>query len=76
MATVILLSTAEADQVRGPSGESPGLASCQPVALANGDFYLGVETLGDPNFAEHHALLSGLAQVDFDTVKDLLLAPG
>jgi hypothetical protein len=72
MATVIILSSAQANQVRGPSGEASTLATLQPIALLDGTFYLGVETLSDANFAEHHALLAGLPQVDFSSIQALI----
>jgi hypothetical protein len=72
---VIILSSAETDQVRGPSHEAPGLASLQPIALLDGTFYLGVETLSDPNFAEHRAMLAALPQVEFGSIQALVPPP-
>ena len=72
MPMVIILSAAEANIVRGPSGEQPTLATLQPVALLDGTFYLGVETLTDPNFTEHQALLAGLPVVDFGAIQTLI----
>ena len=75
MPMVIILSAAEADQVRGPSHEAPSLATLQPVALLDGTFYLGVESLTDANFAEHHAELAGLPQVEFGAIQALVPPP-
>jgi hypothetical protein len=75
MAMVIILGATEANQVRGPSDAAPTLAALQPVALLDGTFYLGTETLADPDFARHHALLSGLSRVDFDSIQALLPLP-
>ena len=60
MPMVIILSSAETDQVRGPSHEAPGLASLQPIALLDGTFYLGVETLID-ELITHNKQFSMLA---------------
>ena len=75
MPMVMILSPADADRVRGPSTETPGLATLQPIALLDGTFYLGVETLTDPNFTERQALLAGLPVVDFSTIQTLISAP-
>ena len=75
MPMVIILSAAQANVVRGPSGEQPTLATLQPVALLDGTFYLGVETLTDPNFAEHQGLLAGLPLVDFSAIQALIPPP-
>lgn len=74
MSTIILLTSAQAAQVRGPSSEAPNLAALMPVALTDGRFILGVEVLGDPLHAEYAAFLSTLPQVDFSTVAALLPA--
>ena len=75
MPMVIILSAAQSNVVRGPSGEQPTLAMLQPVPLLDGTFYLGVETLADPNFTEHQALLAGLPVVDFSTIQALIPPP-
>lgn len=72
MSAVILLTAAQAAQVRGPSDEAPTRAALQPVALTDGRFILGVEVLADPLHAEDHALLSTVPQVDYSTVQSLL----
>ncbi len=72
MATIILLTAAQADQVRGPSAEMPNFAALAPVALTDGRFYLGVEVLVDPAHGEDVAFLSTLPQADFATIQALL----
>lgn len=72
MATIILLTAAQATQVRGPSSEAPNFAALMPVTLTDGRFILGVEVLTDPLHAEHAAFLSTLPQADFSTVANLL----
>jgi hypothetical protein len=76
MSLVILLTPAQAAQVRGPSDEAPGLAALQPIALTDGRFILGAEVLNDPLHAEDHAFLASLPQVDAATVAALLPAGG
>jgi len=71
-ATIILLSAAQATEVRGPSSEAPNFAALMPVALTDGRYILGIEVLGDPLHAEHAVLLSTLPQADFSTVANLL----
>lgn len=68
---VILLASADADQVRGPSATVDG-AALMPVALSDGRFILPVAVLTDPAHAEHSAFLAGLAQADLSTVQSLL----
>jgi hypothetical protein len=72
MATVILLTAAQADQVRGPSTEFPTFAALAPIALTDGRCYLGVEVLADPAHAEAAAFLAGLPHADFATIQALL----
>jgi hypothetical protein len=45
-----------------------------PLALTDGRFYLGIESLTDVNHVEDWALLAGSPQVDFSTVADFLPA--
>jgi hypothetical protein len=57
---VIILTEAEADHVRGPTGEGAALA---PVALANGtEWVLPVTVITDPAHAIHHDYLDALPQ--------------
>ncbi len=64
---VISMTSAEADQVRGPSLTDPSQV-LTPAGLTNGGYILGVQNLTNPAFADRAALLSGFAQVDFATV--------
>jgi hypothetical protein len=75
MPTVIVLTAEQADVVRGPSTARPDFARLQPIALTDGRFYVGVEVLAGPDFAEHHAFLAALPQVDFATLADLIPPP-
>ena len=75
MATVILLTSEQANTVRGPSAEFPSMAALQPIALTDGRFILGVEVLTDPAHAEDHDYLAALPQVDFATLADLIPPP-
>lgn len=71
MSTVIVLTAAQATQVRGPSNETP-LAALAPVPLTDGRYILGPEVLTNPNHVEDAAFLAGLPQVDFATVASLM----
>lgn len=58
--TFIVLTEAQADHVRGPTGANAALA---PVALASGtQWVLPVAVLSDPAHSEHHTYLSALTQ--------------
>ena len=54
---MILLTPAEADEVRGDT--EPGHA-LEPVKLKSGDFVLPPEVMDDPMHAEHHDFLNSL----------------
>lgn len=75
MANVILLTSAEADAVRGPSAEAPTRAALQPVALTDGRFILGVEVLDDPAHAEARAFLAALPTAPAAEIAGLLPQP-
>ena len=75
MTTVILLTAAQADAVRGPSSETPNLASLEPVALTDGRFILGIEVLNDPSHAENHAALAALPTAAAADIASLLPQP-
>jgi hypothetical protein len=53
----IILTSSQADQVRGVSMPGHGL---HPRPLVDGNFGLPVEVLEDPAHAMHHAMLSSL----------------
>lgn len=56
----IILTSAQADHVTGPTGDNAALA---PVALANGtEWVLPVAVLSDPAHAVYHAYLDALPQ--------------
>jgi hypothetical protein len=64
---MILLTSEQADQVRGPA--SP-MHELRPVQLANGGFILPMEVLSDPAFAVHHEFLSSLTTIDDPAPED------
>lgn len=61
MSTFLILTASQADEVRGPTVPP---AALDPVERQAGVFILGVAVLADPAHAMHHALLSGLPQLD------------
>lgn len=63
MALFIILTSAEADQVRGPSAVDPA-ASLNPIERQGGKFILGVGVLADPRHEEHWEFLGTLPQLD------------
>lgn len=63
MTTCILLTAAEADQVRGPSATDPH-AALHPVEREGGVFILGVEVLQDVAHRAHWAFLETLPTKD------------
>jgi hypothetical protein len=63
MASFIIMTSEEADQVRGPSAVNPA-AALEPVERMGGVFILGVEVLDDPAHAAHKEFLSGLPTKD------------
>jgi hypothetical protein len=71
MSTVILLTAADADKVRGVSAETP-LAALDPARLTDGRFFLGVEVLSDPAHAEDRDFLSTLPRVDYASIASLI----
>ena len=75
MPTVILLTAAQADAVRGPSNEAPTQAALLPVALTDGRYILGVEVLTDPLHVEARAFLTSLPTAAFADIAALLPAP-
>jgi hypothetical protein len=72
MATIILLTAAQATSVRGPSTEAPNFAALAPIPLTDGRCILGVEVLSDPLHAEDATLLSTLPQADSSTIASLM----
>lgn len=71
MSALILLSAAEADAVRGPSGADP-MSALEPVALTDGRFTLGIEVLDDPAHAAHRDVLAALPRADLAEISGLL----
>lgn len=63
MGMCIMMTSAEADQVRGPSATDPS-AVLMPVERQGGAFILGVEVLADPAHAAHKDFLDGLPKKD------------
>lgn len=63
MAAFIVLTAAQADQVRGPTSPTTALL---PVERQGGVFILGAEVLADPAHVQHHAFLAGLPVMDSD----------
>jgi hypothetical protein len=61
MSLFIIMTAAQADQVRGPTTPP---AALDPVERQGAVFILGVAVLSDPVHAMHHELLSGLPQLD------------
>lgn len=74
MPTVLILSSTQAAQVKGPSVEQPAFAALSPIALTDGRYVLGVGVLADPLHAEKWPLLSTLPQADSATIQTLLPA--
>lgn len=72
MATVILLSAADAAHVRGGSGVAPAIAALSPFPLTDGRFHIGLEVLSDRLHADDHDYLAALPQVDFASIASLL----
>jgi hypothetical protein len=72
MSTVILLSAADAQHVRGPSAIDPSIAALSPFPLTDGRFYLGVEVQSDPLHADDHDYLAALPQADYASLASLL----
>jgi len=71
MAMFILLSAAEADQVRGRSSIQP-TCELQPVALTDGRYILGVEVINDEAHAAHWPLLASLPQSEWSKIETLI----
>jgi hypothetical protein len=71
MAMVILLSAAEAEEVRGPSALHLA-AALNPLPLTDGRFYLAAGVVDDPLHGAHQALLASLPQADYSTLAGLL----
>jgi hypothetical protein len=65
MSVFILLTSAEADQVRGPSATNPA-ASLNPIERQGDVFILGVNVLSDPAHEAHWEYLGALPQMDSD----------
>ncbi len=63
MSMFILLTTEQADHVRGPSAVTPG-AALEPIERQGGVFILGVAVLTDPAHEAHWEYLSALPQLD------------
>ncbi len=63
MALFVILTAAEADQVRGPSATDP-MSALNPIARQGGAFILPVAVLADPAHAAHWEFLGGLPQLD------------
>lgn len=73
MATAIVLTAEQADEVRGVSSASE-LTALEPQPLTDGRFYLGAAVLDDPSHAEHRDLLASCPLVDFEDLRALLPA--
>jgi hypothetical protein len=71
MSSVIILTAADAEAVRGMSTPT---AAIEPIALMDGTFMLGIEVLADPAHARHLSKLSGLVTVDTKDISGLLFA--
>ena len=69
MSSIIILTAAEAEAVRG---NSTPMAAIEPVALMDGTFMLGIEVLTDPAHVKHLSMLSGLATADAQDIAALL----
>jgi hypothetical protein len=63
MSTFILLTSAQADAVRGVSPITPE-AALMPIALTDGRYILNVSVLSDPAHADDYAFLSTLPTAD------------
>lgn len=63
MATFILLTAEQADDVRGPS-ISTQAAALNPIERQGGTFVLGLDVLTDPAHMVHREVLSGLLRLD------------
>jgi hypothetical protein len=70
---MILLTSAEADEVRGDT--EPGHA-LEPVKLKSGDFVLPPEVIDDPMHAEHHDFLNSLPLIADPDPEDYYNAGG
>ncbi len=57
----VILNANQAGAVRGPTTPP---AALEPIARQGGTFILPLAVLADPAHAMHHALLSGLPQLD------------
>lgn len=68
---LILLTSEEADAVRGPSETTPS-AALQPIVLTDGRYILGTEVLSDPAHAKHWALLASLPTCEVEEIAQLL----
>jgi hypothetical protein len=75
MTTVILLTSAQADQVRGPSAVRSQMAWLEPMPLTDGRFYLGTQVLSDPDHAAHAAYLGALPQDSYEGIAALVPQP-
>lgn len=71
---VILLTSAQAAAVSGPSAEAGNISALAPLPLTDGRFYLGVSVLDDPTHAEHHDALAALPQADYASLAALMPA--
>lgn len=63
MSKFILMTTEQADNVRGLSGSNSS-AALEPIEREGGVFILGGEVLADPAHAAHRDYLSALPQMD------------
>lgn len=75
MSTIVLLTAAQAAQVRGPSTIDPTTAALDPTPLSDGRFFLYVDVLSDPAHADKLSILSTLPTADYSTVQSLLPSP-
>lgn len=74
MTTLILLTSSQADAVRGPSTTMEG-AALEPIALTDGRFVLPVAVLDDPAHAAHRDFLAALPRATYADIAALVPQP-
>jgi hypothetical protein len=74
MTSVVLLTEAEADAIRGPSTVSPALAIA-PCPLTDGRFLVPADVESDPYHAAHWELLGGLPHDTYANIAHLVPEP-
>lgn len=71
---VIILSSAQADIVRGPSAVDP-LQAIRPIELTDGTWFVGEGDVSTPAHAAHAELFASLPHVDYETIAHLIPPP-